>query len=336
MEGFTGAYFAKFYPSKTIIYYRNLQQVTNRQFNGANLTADRKKAYQGNLSHSTKRIIEERITSWYYITQKFNTLSFKKREGHRRQLTFCTLTLSSKQKHTDEYLKKTLLEQFLKRLKYDLSLENYFWKAEKQDNGNIHFHLVLDIYIDMHYLRRVWNEVQDYHGYLDDYRKKYNDDKPPSTDIKMLRWKRNPTRYIMKYVCKQNENNKITGRVYSMSSSLVNLIVPSLLIDSYIEDFINEQKKKSQYLYFADEFSESYHFKTSCYRVNDKQEVFRLVATYFERIVSAFYFEKNNTQLIELIGSYFQDRNHFALMILDPIFKDCYNKYKALYFRSPP
>src|SRR5213079_1819998 len=52
------------------------------------------------------------------------------------RLAFLTLTLSERQKHTDQYIKEHLLQPFLYWL--DRSHKaSYVWKAESQLNGNI-------------------------------------------------------------------------------------------------------------------------------------------------------------------------------------------------------
>ena len=47
---------------------------------------------------------------------------------------------------------------------------NYMWFAEKQGNGNIHFHIILDRFIPKNDARVLWNKVQANHGYIAQYR----------------------------------------------------------------------------------------------------------------------------------------------------------------------
>lgn len=97
---------------------------------------------------------------------KFNAKAYKK-------VSMLTLTLSSKQKHSDWYIKKNMLNQFLIEIRqYNKNLI-YVWRAEKQQNGNIHFHILLNIYLPVIKLLSIWNRIQKKEGYLKDYYKKH-------------------------------------------------------------------------------------------------------------------------------------------------------------------
>lgn len=80
------------------------------------------------------------------------------------------LSLPSEQIHTDEQIKKLILDPFLKACKYHFGLVNYFWKAEVQDNNRIHFHLETDCYMDSLQVRSLWNHQLDRYGYIERYR----------------------------------------------------------------------------------------------------------------------------------------------------------------------
>lgn len=87
-----------------------------------------------------------------------------------RCYTLATFTLSSDQAHTDQEIRRNLLRPTLQQMGRKYKGLNYMWFAEKQDNGNVHFHLVLDKFIDMKVLRRLWNDAQARHGYIERYR----------------------------------------------------------------------------------------------------------------------------------------------------------------------
>jgi|SRR5665213_74270 len=82
----------------------------------------------------------------------------------------CMMSLPSRQVHTDEQIKKLILDPFLKACKYHFGLTNYFWKSEAQDNGNIHFHLETDCYMEVNKFRSLWNHQLDRYGYIQAYR----------------------------------------------------------------------------------------------------------------------------------------------------------------------
>jgi len=85
-------------------------------------------------------------------------------------VNFITLTLSSKQIHSDQVIKQELLNQFLIETIRRYKIEKYVWRAEKQKNGNIHFHIIMDKYIPWNELRNTWNRIQQKLGYVTRYR----------------------------------------------------------------------------------------------------------------------------------------------------------------------
>jgi len=117
-------------------------------------------------------------------------------------LTFVTLTLPEKQEHTDNEIKRELLMPFIQRIQRELGVSEYFWKAEPQQNGNIHFHLLVDRYIDKEILQQYWNMSTERLGYLSRYFNKSGSLFPPSTDIRVCPDGMGLVSYVMKYVSK--------------------------------------------------------------------------------------------------------------------------------------
>ncbi len=86
------------------------------------------------------------------------------------KLNFITLDLCSDQVHTDQVIKSMLLHQFLIEMQRKWHASLYLWKAEKQKNGRIHFHVITDKFIPWNELRNVWNRIQQKLGYVTRYR----------------------------------------------------------------------------------------------------------------------------------------------------------------------
>lgn len=86
--------------------------------------------------------------------------------------SFITLTMPQSQTCTDIEM-KAALNLFLSNLRQSCQLENYVWKAELQQNGNIHFHLVIDKYVHHMAIRYYWNKALDSIGQLQDYTTKF-------------------------------------------------------------------------------------------------------------------------------------------------------------------
>lgn len=93
-------------------------------------------------------------------------------EPYPFKLAFLTLTLPCRQGgHSDEFIKRTCLMPFITALQKKFGDFSYVWKAETQDNGNIHFHLTLNAWIYHRKLREAWNRRLKAVGYLDEYRR---------------------------------------------------------------------------------------------------------------------------------------------------------------------
>jgi hypothetical protein len=86
------------------------------------------------------------------------------------RIAFITLDLPSQQIHTDNEIKKLCLNSFLLELTRYHNVKNYLWRAEKQKNGNIHFHLIIDKFVLYNVLRKRWNRIVNKLGYVDRYR----------------------------------------------------------------------------------------------------------------------------------------------------------------------
>ena len=84
--------------------------------------------------------------------------------------TFVTLTLPATQKHDDNFVKRQMLWRFIQQLQRKYYVKFYFWRAEPQENGNIHFHILVDKWIHWRRIRAEWNVILDDHGYIEDYR----------------------------------------------------------------------------------------------------------------------------------------------------------------------
>jgi hypothetical protein len=119
------------------------------------------------------------------------------------KLNFITLTLSSKQKHSDNVIKSKLLNQFLIEIKRTYGCQRYLWRAESQSNGNIHFHIVTDVFIAWRKLRTLWNRIQEKLGYVSTFTDCTGKVDPNSTDVHAIKKIKNLPSYLSKY-CSKN------------------------------------------------------------------------------------------------------------------------------------
>ena len=193
-----------------------------------------------------KQLNAHRIKTKSIGDENFIEKGTKYKTNVKYKLTFITLTLPSPQIHSDEHIKKEALNHFLTELRRKFKSELYIWKAEKQENGNIHFHILCDKYIHHSELRDTWNRIinKPSLGYVDRYSErmkaiftngfvmlpgdrrsrekqlkayKYNSaigwTSPNSTDIHALHRVKNVSAYIAKYISKDVTRTKRVERM---------------------------------------------------------------------------------------------------------------------------
>lgn len=204
------------------------EQVTHERF-----------MHNGMMSEFSRRKLKKSI-EWLNFAASEKKAKYRySNKTVKFKLSFATLTLPSEQKHTDQVIKSKCLNYLLTELRKFHGLRNYIWRAEKQENGNIHFHIVTDSFLDAQMLRKRWNRITNNLGYVDAYqekmqanikdfsdyvriygktgsyiqlRKRYHAGKasnwsnPNSTDIHSTRKVKNMVAYLMKYMSKNVEH----------------------------------------------------------------------------------------------------------------------------------
>ncbi|MDA3879131.1 MAG: hypothetical protein PF436_01965 [Prolixibacteraceae bacterium] len=201
------------------------------------LEVGRKNTYQGQITDTMTRKIKKRVTVWYNSILEHNNKSTVKGYRDRKRLIFVTLTLSASQRHDDVTIKRKILKPFLRILREKHGFENYIWKAEKQQNGNIHFHLIADRYIKKELLTETWNKCQNALNYIDRFESKFECRDAPSTHVRVVKSGKMAIHYVSKYIGKGTGEKSIEGAVCYTSNSLINL-------DYYKYDESGDETKK--------------------------------------------------------------------------------------------
>lgn len=170
------------------------------------------------------------------------------------RLSFITLTLPAEQRHTDAEITNIVLGTFLDRARKLGMFSNYLWRAEKQKNGNIHYHLLTDTRASFTIIYNLWLIALEQLDYVKRYTKKFANmpfsvyqslsfnknveigriseryakgvrnfwKKPPCVDVAYLDTLEGINIYISKYISKENQDvgNYVTGRAWSCSRTL--------------------------------------------------------------------------------------------------------------------
>ncbi len=197
------------------------------------LESDRKS--HGYISPIAKRKITKAIDYLLLLSSDKKVHSLRTGRKFTFKIAFITLTLPSKQIHTDKEIKRKCLNHFLIAIQRKFKVSNYIWRSEKQQNGNLHFHILIDKFIHWNDVRNLWNNIINKLGYVDRYQTRmkefYKDgfkemknvskswnvakqkesykrnlatdfQNPNSTDIHSIKKIHNLTNYFVKYMTK--------------------------------------------------------------------------------------------------------------------------------------
>jgi hypothetical protein len=128
----------------------------------------------GLISKKANKKLYDSIDWMLYISKEKLLHNYKFNSNFIFKLNMITLTLPTKQMNSDNYIKNKMLNNFLTILRTRFDLSNYIWKAEKTQAGNLHFHILSDIYIHYRDINNIWNRILSTHGYIAEYRDKMN------------------------------------------------------------------------------------------------------------------------------------------------------------------
>jgi hypothetical protein len=189
---------------------RHSNSLANLQFNG----------HSNRLSDTAKKKAKKAIKYLLYNASEKKVYNPKYQSSFNYKVGFITLTLPSAQNHSDQFIKKMLLNQFLIEAKKKWNMVNYVWKSERQLNGNIHFHILTDVFIPHQDLRNSWNRIVEKLGYVTEFRKKHGNKKPNSTDIHGLYKIKNVSNYILKYMLKRQLSSKLVVKAIDLGYTM--------------------------------------------------------------------------------------------------------------------
>lgn len=220
--------------SNTLISVEREGKMVLERFNSKFINS--KRSSNGNLSYQSKKKLLLAVDYMLFLNAKGQKGKYFSGSDFGRNIGFVTLTLPSKQMHTDLIIKNQCLNQFLIELTKFHGVRSYIWRAEYQSNGNIHFHILINRFIFYYHLQARWNRIIEKLGYVSGYKKeqeayhskgfklrkellnkwseeaqlkaylkgkKENWSKPNSTDVHKINNVINIKAYISKYVSKK-------------------------------------------------------------------------------------------------------------------------------------
>jgi hypothetical protein len=132
-----------------------------------------RQAHNFTLSDNAHRTLKRKINWLYYLAKSKQIKTYSGKDIFNFKIAFITLTLPSKQKESTAQVTNVLFNQFLTEVRQRSGMQNYVWRLEFQKNGNVHYHLVTDTYLDYFFLQKIWNRILDKAGYVQEYSDKH-------------------------------------------------------------------------------------------------------------------------------------------------------------------
>lgn len=204
----------------------------------------KKQFHNFTISKNSQRNLRQKIEYLflYAKSRKIKTYNGKKLPSFK--VVFLTLKLPSKQRHPSSQIITDCLQPFMDLLRKRLGMKNYVYRVEYQNNGNIHFHICTDTYVDYYFAQKHWNKMLEKLGYITafsdkmskmsfkDYYERYGVDfkgnkidfevvkqryikgkkskwrNPNSVDVKNAKGGDNIAYYISKYFAKEEKGAK--------------------------------------------------------------------------------------------------------------------------------
>lgn len=191
-------------------------------FTRPNLDEDRKKAYSGNVTPHAMKRLRWAILLMIACAEEKTAINFKTKKPFTYKIAFVTLTLPASQGDiTDQAIHKKCFEPWVKRMKRRYGMNTYVWRRERQKNGNVHYHIIIDVYIDHANIRSHWNTCLEKLGFISRFHKRHSHADPNSTDVHSIRKVRNLAAYMVKYLTKQAaKGQEIDGKLWDCSANL--------------------------------------------------------------------------------------------------------------------
>jgi hypothetical protein len=213
------------------------------------------------ISAKTKKRVTRCLYAWSNIIKCYNRQNKQLGIYEKKRLIMITLTLPVDQMHDDKYTKRNLLGYFITQLERYYNMKHYFWRAEVQNNGRLHFHFITDVYIHYEKIRTYWNHTLALNGYLDEYRRQTGRENPPSTHVKDISSSIEELYYSLKYTLKNEEKRQIEGYQFGYSDSLRNIYTPIIKMNNTYQTILDKLENYPSISVIVDEYYSTYFLK---------------------------------------------------------------------------
>ena len=301
------------HPGRICLYNRVEYVSVKPRKNKADHLINADKHYHGKVSYQTRKKVSRGVEYLLFMANDKYLPETAHGKSYKFKIAFVTLTLPSAQIHSDNQIKSECLNQLIVEIRQKYHVKNYIWRAEKQKNGNIHFHILVDKFIPWSELRDRWNRIINKLGYVDRYRnemRKFHSDgfkareellkawdyksqvkayqkgkandwnSPNSTDIHSLYKINKVAQYITKYCTKDEETNTVEGRIWGSNYSLSGITGAQAIADSDIKAEVNRLITLFDDKYYSSDYFSIIHVPIHVVNQLHCDNLFKLLSVY--------------------------------------------------------
>lgn len=171
-----------------------------------------KKAYQGKVTEGARKRMQKACD----ILIQCSRVKMRFRPGKKLfpfRLAFVTLTVPGQV--TDPNNIHPHFKKFTDWLRYRNAL--YVWKAEYQQRGQIHYHLIINQYIPWQDYRYYWNTQMRKAGQLKEYAQEHGHYNANSVDVRSVHNSKTLVNYLMKYLLKEEKQTDEESKIKMLS-----------------------------------------------------------------------------------------------------------------------
>lgn len=229
---------------KSVHDFKTSRVVNNKSINSENRVV--KKHHNFKISDNAFRTIKRKINWLYYLSKPKHVKTYSGKDIFNFKCAFITLTLPSKQKECTADITSKYFNQFLTEIRQRTKMNNYVWRLEFQKNGNVHYHIITDTFLDYFFVRNIWNRIISKGGYISDYQNRFKDlnlsqynqlvnankkvefpviakryakgkkdnwSQPNSVDVKSVNNNQSISNYLSKYFAKDSKHDTIKNEL---------------------------------------------------------------------------------------------------------------------------
>lgn len=207
---------------------------------------------KGRMSDKAIKRVKSAIQWLLFRSKPKRVWNHQQQKSFFFRLNFITLTLPSTQVHSDSEIVSTCLSNFLNQCRTNPKFNDYIWRAESQENGNIHFHITTSTYFPKEQIQQWWNQSVNLLGYVDRFFLKHNHRNPPSTQIRKVKHVRKLAAYLSSYMAKNISYYPI-GELRKIKGETVAVLYDGIYLKSFEEGNKESKIKVDTELYHKEE-----------------------------------------------------------------------------------